>query len=1199
MQNSFSLSAAKLSRAYSDAESITPNVFSTFKNVNPGIFCRRQLFEVIFANELTENSVELLDGIRKISEKKEINTNVTFITRDEVCEFVKTVEEYNDDFEHPPQFLDNLQRLCSNITGCLVENDEISRKQLALILKHKLINKMYTQYAADAKYDYQMCLQEESLRKLQKAEISKQARFSMLNLDNILSVPEMKPKRPLKKTENPLELKLNDYMSYPLPDNFTGSDDLRDHVLFYVFTGFQDPCLLKLLIRYQVPISCILQVSKNEDVRDSRLNYFWKKLMDMSENKEKYHILEDVAQMKYIYEGLFPDREEVTENFYRERLKELEDILMNILHLKREHLNYIRNIFPFQAEETELRFNNFSFYEAEFEGISAEYITIPFITTSMVKEVEQVLKNNATKDCTLGQSTLEHHCPLEFHNRTNLKPAKKTDKKEKCPFSFEYFKKPIVPKPIVRKRIFKKFYDGDILNMLLVKDKENERMVHSNYEILSKQKLLDITYRFKNLITNEPEVPHFHNQSTPSAKMKLSDDQTNHFLNLLYFTSMTKVKRISPRERSKRYLCNLSDIFASNDFLPKSISHLSNSNLYENFEGMLYRWIEPLTKCTLVQWLYKAQQEFSSNKFRYCDSTRTLLVYFHHNLSPAGTRTRIWNESLRTLTCFRDFCNYYIFEDEKWLSKNPPVKHMRYENYKRNEENYIFQRLLESDNSYDEYKQYLIPYYYCDNFDFQDKLCCAEKDRVKKFAYVPPLVKPNLEEIISELKSYPSKGEIANKCAKTRTSECLLAYDKIPQRFGLIGATNEFFSHDGLKVSVDTCRFHFENFKMKVSLEFNGHTLFGHSQKKRIESHIVLCNGVIITIINPSTHVDNETDSCPCSEDMEQLKSSFSFRQNTALGINQSQEKMKNLYGESFKISNISLRKSEEKYVLPLNSENMNKIHFSPKVLKDRMRKSACKKRIAIITNILRELQIAEECYKYSDYGRYKHKYLYKNQAAYKIPYSSMIKRFLREPLKQKSAPIYRRSIFLKKMIPTKNDDAFNIKICFPNGLILESIPSRIRSTEYTIKQAHMNREKYMDIAKENFRLFFNHGIILISFYNGNMRILDAQGTIVEFKHKDKSQSTLNNHKCLRNMNTCRKVIYRLMKEANKREFSIYGRSRRNHISVSESLRINNKLMKTLNKTDIPFSDIKLFSSDGYLYKIKDDSVKKKIHKNS
>ncbi|KAL3269125.1 hypothetical protein HHI36_008206 [Cryptolaemus montrouzieri] len=77
-------------------------------------------------------------------------------------------------------------------------------------------------------------------------------------------------------------------------------------------------------------------------------------------------------------------------------------------------------------------------------------------------------------------------------------------------------------------------------------------------------------------------------------------------------------------------------------------------------------------------------------------------------------------------------------------------------------------------------------------------------------------------------------------------------------------------------------------------------------------------------------------------------------------------------------------------------------------------------------------------------------------------------------------------------------------------------------------------------------------------------------------------------------MNTCRKVIYRLMKEANKREFSIYGRSRRNHISVSESLRINNKLMKTLNKTDIPFSDIKLFSSDGYLYKIKDDSVKKK-----
>lgn len=246
-------------KAAPESPSIPPNQHITFRNAKLDRFSPRKLFEVIIANELTPQCAELLKGIIEIHKESGNDSNIVFISRNSLTSFIDDVVNNIDEtgFEHPPQLVDHLRRLCNNLHNSLKRNEDISRKQLTLIMKHKLINEMYTQYAKDARLDHEICQKEESINKLQKKDYQKQIRFSQMEISE-----STRKNTKYKKIDLQNNFQMNDYTYYPLPDNLLGSDDLKDHIYFYVFVGFQDPCLLKLLIRYNVPVSCILQICR-------------------------------------------------------------------------------------------------------------------------------------------------------------------------------------------------------------------------------------------------------------------------------------------------------------------------------------------------------------------------------------------------------------------------------------------------------------------------------------------------------------------------------------------------------------------------------------------------------------------------------------------------------------------------------------------------------------------------------------------------------------------------------------------------------------------------------------------------------------------------------------------------------------------------------------------------------------------------
>ncbi|XP_044755193.1 uncharacterized protein LOC123314137 [Coccinella septempunctata] len=1187
-------STNRSTKATADSLAFFPNANTIFKNTELEDFCPRKLFEVVFANELTLKCYDLLEGIIKIHEELRAESNIVFISRRSVINFIKEVVEDSEDnsFEHPPSLKDHLHRICHDLDRNLRFGGDISRKHLALIMKHKLINEMYTQYAKDARLDHEICQKEELLRKLQRSDVQKQIRFSEMQA----FTPETKRRAP-KKTEHVTKLEMSDYTSYVLPDNLHGSEDLKDHIYFYVFVGFQDPCLLKLLMRYKVPVNCILQISRRKDADPCEYTYFWRKMREISRNGEKFKALEDAAQLKYINGSVIPDDKQNKRNFFKERHEELEELLMSILDLKRKHLFYIKHLYPSKFRDLDIKYGPFPTYEENLRDIPVEYVTIPFIVQSMLLEVEKnfvAKKQNANfcRDDPAKNVYLVHQGSTQpAHILYDLEDEKVT--KSPCPFSINYFKPVKKKEKLSRQRVFRKFYEGDHLNMNLSADRRAKAVAISDMKILMNQRFFHCIKNLEKCKDVNFKLPHVHHQGTPSrARPALSLEQTDHFLNLFFLSSMAAAEDSSKNQENpaKSFICSPYDFYDNRNFLPRSISMLGEiPNLYRKFNSMLLRWREPLSISTLAQWLFEAQQEYAEINFRYCEATDSLVVHFHQDLEVTGTRTRIWKESLRTLTCFRDFCSHYYLEEADWFTKFKPIPYVDSKTYAKNEEKYVFERIIESNGLYKNYEKYLIPYYYCDNFDTERLSCTPNSDTFKKFTHIEPMIKPNFEEIIAEIKSHPSSKELTQFCSKSFPESSLTAYDDSPPRFGLTGTTNDFFSHDGVRVTVDTCRFHFENFKLSLSVKFDGHTLMGHYRNGHVDPHLLLQDGTVIKLILPSPKQIQESDSCTLSEDLDGVKS--------ILGFNLARFKDDPDFSTDFdeNVNRMPTWTPEVKRVIPVYSEDLESINIDLALVWNKIKQIRHEKNVNRDMKILNRMLREDFVHKYVDspklrFVKRKYKFL-------EIPLNFYIRRILKESMKKKCRPMNRRKkISIKnqdKLPPTYQKTIPHIKLSMPNGLILETLTLDAKE-EIIVKQTHLHREKYKNISGEDYRLFLDHGTVLIRFCNGNMRILDSQATIVDLKQKQRDGHDLK--KCFGSIDTCRKMIYKLSLTTNRvcHDIRDYSRTRRGHLSCSKTLQLSSFPTADIDSLNTLYSSVNIRTLDGFSLRIRDNTVEKK-----
>ncbi|KAK9890769.1 hypothetical protein WA026_012114 [Henosepilachna vigintioctopunctata] len=1141
-------------------------------------FCPTELYEIILANELTPECVELQNGIIEASKKDENPPNVVFITQDEIYEFIKAVDKNElHNFWHPSQHIANLKELCSEYVELSEENegyDDVGIENFARILKHYVINKMCTPRIKAAEFEKKMSKLNETLKKLQTNKIIS------------ANVKKKKPKR--KKTKKKIESQENEDLLQDLPSKLPNdSDDLKDHIFFYILIGFKDPIFLKILPRHKVPINCILQISSKEYVSRTELDDFWRKIDEMSKRVHKHKLTEDMIHMKYVYNSQIPEEDQ--EDFFKQRLTELYDILMEIPELKRKHFHYIRHLYPFDFNEGQFRYGPFPMYEANMQKIPIEFVTIPYIVKSMVDEVENYSVSSEIEKC--RQNEFDKVCKIkcELYQRNNEVDKVKNDKtefeKQRCPFKFNKFLTPHIllkPKSIEERRtLTQKFHEGDQLNILISAKKHMENMVLSDFDILSKQKVLQLRKACEDSLfcNHQDDICILRKDFIPKMKKPIfTKEQTNHFLHLLFLSNM-KISEDTFRRKKiySKYLCTGEEVFEHLTFLPDSNMLVSCENLFQKFYAMQHRWIEPLPNTVLIQRLFECQKEFSNFHFHYCYQTNTFLVYFHNNLTASGTRSRVWRESLRTLTCLRDFCSFYIFEDAEWLSKHPPKKQIKYEEYKQNEDARFFQRMIESDNRYREYKKYLAPFRYCGDTDCQGNLTCLveECEKTGKYAPIEGLY-PNLSEIMTEIKTHPTGYDLKKTCAKDREPDTLLSYDRRPQRFGLTGSTHEFFSHDGVKITIDTCRFHSEDFKLNFSMEFDSNVLFGHFRRHDVNVHLALADGTIVKFGNLKSNVQPKSSSCSEIEVNERL----------GLFLTVAGESIYDMYWNDLIHAPDDVTRTEERKMLSIYEDK----DFVP--LEDSARKVPERESKKTYTNILKRLVPSNEAYKVAFHksnnlsAKLKKKY---------VSYSSIIRRVLKDNVEDKEMPVYHRKVLLKGYDQSRyQKDDLSVKVTLPNGLMVEALPSTTNNDDIIIKQMHSEAGKNSSVSDEDYRLFFENGMILIRFSSGNMRIMDAQGIIVELREKPiKSKFDLDNKKCFRDIEMCRKQLYLINKNSKSKKHKIdsYKRSRRSHLNFS--IKLNMQHFNILDKFKLPFSKVDLITLDGGIYKIREDTVKK------
>uniref|UniRef100_A0A6P7G9Y0 Uncharacterized protein LOC114339604 n=1 Tax=Diabrotica virgifera virgifera TaxID=50390 RepID=A0A6P7G9Y0_DIAVI len=560
---------------------------------------------------------------------------------------------------------------------------------------------------------------------------------------------------------------------------------------------------------------------------------------------------------------------------------------------------------------------------------------------------------------------------------------------------------------------------------------------------------------------------------------------------------------------------------------------------------MDYYWKEKYPPSVMIQTLYEVQQQFAYMDAVYCSEIDRLLLSFHDDLDDFGINTKIYDETICTPVCLRDFCRYIVKSEAKWLRHN---EHPTYVRKIEESEECPGVKKIRRLNMFPEYSNLLET--------AEESDVCLMSKKTRSYGMSPVVGKPESDVILEESN---------------------------------VGATI-FASHDGIKITVDNTKLIDENSKCTINLQYLENNLILHSNemfKNFYTFHWIIADDTKIMFeiskskkkgvkISESEIYDtNSTDTVP--KESEKSKK---------LGIGKM--KVKTLDEEHFrsKLFDDFLRHREASNADSKTEESRGTL--------DKSRESVT---IDIFEGLNEAVTKNLPVYKvHKDYET-----LVLKKPIVHIPMVNILRRVLHDSNKKE----YQTDIPMgksKKYTPTQSselttaiEDAMSFRITLPNGIYVTCYLSQIREKLVEIKQEQLSTDIKV-LRLEEFRLFTREGYILIKKIDGTITILMSNGNQINFEKPDTNieeirQSTLKQYHC-KTLNDYRKKLNKSMQSNG--VASAYYISRRAALETRKGYVIDKDLKKVLESARLPYLKKTLLRFDGTRSVLSHNKIKQK-----
>ncbi|KAL1494230.1 hypothetical protein ABEB36_009856 [Hypothenemus hampei] len=1146
--------------AYS-VDKISRTTLSQTFEVNLCRFCPRKLFYIFFINPTNDASSTLLSNIAEINKEFREISSLTFISRENVLGLLDP--EISNSIVLPKY----LKQLLLILTESIDIDNQVSVEVEIQLIKLKLLEVMYQQYIDRVKKNERKTQLEtvlNSLTKECKKKHKKDAttRQNTTKEDNIVKKNKKEDKGVVKEALSKDEDL--DYTTISIEnDEINFEENIFDHVYFYCFTGFFNGNLFPFLIQQvDVPVCGIVKIQNSEPLQDNeQTNEFWKNIEELFfYNTSNCKSLENTILLNFTSSN--PDNALTS-------LEELIFMLRKILSLKLTHLAYLKhlNVHEIKHSYAKMHVECFQQYNRSLRNYPLECINCEVILESILKEICYMKNDTYSKSSTvLHQNSFYKsvHCVDALYDQEVLYKIKD--------FSMKRNQKPFLT------------HEKDFLLKTL-----------KSYKGIG-PKVVDVTLAFMkrmpflkelNQVFETREFYHLHDVD-PQKEQQLENESLTNFMYLFLFNKIFSEKEEKQLESSifcenSRNLCTFNLKEYINDMQTKFNSNedcVIEENLYDT-SVVHFRWKEILSKNVLLQEIFRAFNDFTYVDIKYSPETDNFLTLFSDKLNDFGLNTKIYNDTIRTPICFRDFCRYVVQDEVEWVEKN-----------QRNINEKTFCVKFDSNcpgvqrakiNLFQEY-WYLLSENIKDDYDNNET--CEDPPKITEFQGMNFLQVLNDLETCSSIDFNPIMQD--ENVAKDMKK---LAFNLGSNLFKTTGKLTTFCSHDNVKITVDNSRFLQNPSKCTFNVINNGNRLILHSEESLLARPFIttLClkNNTRVSFI---LRIDNVKQ--------EEVVDQFSDEQ-AIENINHN-EIPETIMEET--IDEMSSTKVVENITVDVHPL----VHCVDEDFVKNLLKIQSLEDLSVNDNyddLLKSLQFAIESnatiYKVNP----KMRYLKSKHTHMKIPLRNALRNIVPiEAIQPKPLPydIFTKCFKTQSTPKLSPDYPIDIRVCLPNGLYIRPYTCLVNKKALMIKQEYI-QEKPQDseVQHEEFRLFSNQGLVLIKKIDGTVIILTANGDIITLEKPTEGSVKLNDNTQLSpchcsTLEQYRNKLNKMLKNLENTNCSI---SRRGHLKSKQNYILDAKILKVLQEFDVPFLKKSILKFDGKKIKIFDKKItQKQLH---
>lgn len=763
-------------------------------------YCSKPLHQTIFISELSEKDVNFLKQLVKEGKSLEHVSQVHFITYQDVIELIQRLDKENKGVNLPKLIKESVCEFVAKTIKYLNEDNPIPLKYLAPFIKLKILESMYQNYSDEVIKMKKRKQVNEELAALLKdcAETAedekvgkkkkKKGKESKKKDKSAKSKKDKKTKSKNKslttvttvtKRETQKELIIDDYSEIIIEDNEIVYDfNVDNQVMFYALWGFTDAYIIEELIKINVPITAIMEILLEKSPVDLKRTHFL----------ETVHMLFGSIQRPYLENTMLMKFEACETDPIREVLENLVDLIKEINYIKRQHLNYIRNlrIHYFGDAPVCLPAKCLIKYNTILNRFPIDCVNVPLILNSLIEEIIWRENGQIYSDSDLSSSDVSERSEKVLHEIKNHQVHEKNRLK-------------MVMKnyPLVGRDVY------DITLKYL-------------YYLPPLQKIKDVCDDLKRTVTREAPTDEF----DPNKAMI---EQCSDFFHLALINRMTR-KSFVPKSHEQydfnKHFVGYDEAQAYTNELPKNFVEEECENLNRiNYAFENYHLKEDLSVSVFLQMIFEAMLQFSEFEIVHCRETDKYLVRFHDNIDDFGLQVKIFSQHLPTPICLRDFCKYVATEEMDWLKEHKLPSHSDLLlHFDEGECEGL--RDLHRSGLYESYTSLL----------------------GNQYNPVEDLRKQTFSNIVMELVQYPESRNLIQFCEKTGT---IYAFYLEPRRLQLMGGTKIFHSYDGVKVIVDNSRFMDEIAFCSINITASQTSLYFHSNDPAI-FHFILSDETII-----------------------------------------------------------------------------------------------------------------------------------------------------------------------------------------------------------------------------------------------------------------------------------------------------------------------------------------------------------------